>query len=93
MGIYGPNGWFDKHGLKGAPNGLPPTVEAQCKGQAIDIGRRMGKIPEKGTADISGNKWRKFFGKVPLLGTLIELTKPSPERACDINPFSDSCQQ
>jgi RHS repeat-associated protein len=93
IGIYGPNGWFDKHGLRGAPDGLPSSVEAQCKGQAVDIGRRMGKIPAKGTANISGSKWKKFFGRLPLLGPLVEMTRPSPERACDINPFAEYCQQ
>ncbi len=61
VGLYGPDGWFDKHGKKGRPDGLPDSVEAQCKGKAIDIGRRMNLIPPQGRADISGSKWKKFF--------------------------------
>jgi RHS repeat-associated protein len=93
VGIYGPNGWFDKHGLRGAPEGLPSSVEAQCEGQAIDVGRRMGKIPPKGQVDISKGKWRRFFGKLPLIGPMIEMTRPSPERGCEINPFAAYCQE
>ena len=92
VGLYGPEGWFDKHGKTGRPDGLPDSVEAQCKGQAVDLGRRMGKIPPKGLADIRGNKWKNFFGKLPFLGPMIELTKPSPEHACDVNPSAEFCQ-
>src|SRR5690606_39147134 len=31
VGVYGPDGWINKHGHKGAPRGLPDGVEAQCK--------------------------------------------------------------
>ena len=95
-GLYGPQGWFDKHGLKGRPSGLPDVVETQCKGQAISIGRRMGLIPQKGTpysrAVIRGNKWKSFFGSWPLIGGLIEVTKPSPVKECELDPnYEEMC--
>ncbi len=91
VGMYGPEGWFDKHGVSGKPEGIPDSVEAQCKGKAVDIGRRMGKIPDQGWANIKGDRWKKFFKRLPLLGPLIEITKPSPERACEIYPNADIC--
>ncbi|MFA6095076.1 MAG: hypothetical protein WC757_04300 [Candidatus Paceibacterota bacterium] len=95
VGLYGPDGWFNKHGLQGKPEGIPDSVEAQCKGNAIDLGRRMGLIPKKGFADISGNKWKKFFGKAltGALGPIIDImATPSPERGCQYNPTADICQ-
>ena len=90
VGMYGPQGWFDKHGLKGRPAGIPDVVETQCKGQAIVIGRRMGVIPPKRTpysrALIRGNKWKTFFASLPLLGGLIEVTEPGPVKACEVRP-------
>jgi RHS repeat-associated protein len=91
IGLYGPDGWFNKHGKQGKPDGIPDSVEAQCKGNAIDLGRRMGKIPPKGMADITGAKWKKFFRALPMLGPLIDATRPSPEIACDINPNAEFC--
>ena len=95
-GLYGPQGWFDKHGLKGRPSGLPDVVETQCKGQAISIGRRMGLIPQKGDpysrAMIRGNKWKSFFGSWPLIAGLIEVTKPSPVKECELDPtYEEMC--
>jgi hypothetical protein len=92
VGLYGPDGWFNKHGKTGRPDGLPDSVEAQCKGHATDIGRRLGKIPPIGRGDISGDKWKKFFSKVPVLGPLMEMTRPSIERACELNPNAEICQ-
>ena len=91
VGMYGPNGWFNKHGLTGRPAGLPAEVENQCKGQAIDISRRQGLIPDKGKANIKDSKWMKFLNIIGF-GTLIEMTKPSPRRACELNPLNPLCQ-
>jgi RHS repeat-associated protein len=91
VGMYGPDGWFDKHGLKGRPDGIPDSVEAQCKGQATDIGRRMGKVPAQGAGDISGNKLKNYLKGVFFLGPMIEATRPSHERMCEINPGAESC--
>ncbi|MEG1725536.1 MAG: RHS repeat-associated core domain-containing protein [Anaerovoracaceae bacterium] len=90
-GMYGPDGWFNKHGKIGRPDGIPNSVENQCKGQAIDVGRRMGLIPDKGNANIKGDRWKNFLRGSPFIGPLIELTKPSPERACDIDPTQPYC--
>ena len=61
VGLYGSDEWFDKHSKTGRPSGLPDSVEQQCKGQAIDLGRRMKLIPPKGHADIGGNKMEAFL--------------------------------
>jgi RHS repeat-associated protein len=91
VGMYGADGWFDKHGLKGRPDGIPNSVEAQCKGQAADIGRRMGKVPPKGKGNISGSKLGKYLKGVWLIGPMIEATKPSQQRKCEINPEDETC--
>jgi RHS repeat-associated protein len=91
VGIFGPEGWFNKHGLTGRPDGIPASVENQCKGQAIDIGRRMRVVPPKGAADISGSKWKRFFRALPMLGPMIEATRPSVERACEVDPSFEGC--
>ncbi|MBT9513546.1 MAG: hypothetical protein IV104_14505 [Acidovorax sp.] len=57
VGMYGPNGWFDKHGHKGKPANCPPGVEDHLKGHAIDILRRSGALPPKGQANIKGDRW------------------------------------
>jgi hypothetical protein len=88
--MYGPDGWFDKHGLKGRPNGIPDSVEAQCKGQAIDVGRRMGKIPEKGKADISG-KLGKSLKALPYIGGIFGAMESSQEKLCQTDPEYYTC--
>ena len=90
-GLYGPKGWFDKHGLIGKPSGVPDSVENQCKGQVIDLGRRMGRIPDKGRANIKGGRWKKFLRGLPLIGPAMDATRPSPEIACEINPAAEFC--
>jgi hypothetical protein len=89
VGLYGPDGWFNKHGLQGKPEGIPDSVEAQCKGQAVDLGRRMGKIPPKGLADIKGNKWKNFLRSLPLIGPYYEATQPSPTRIPPGSPIEE----
>ena len=88
VGIYGPSGWINKHGHNGRPNNLPLEVENQCKGQAVSLGRQMGLIPNKGQADLSKNKWMKFFRSLPLIGPAFEFTSPSPTRVPEHTPIS-----
>ncbi len=57
VGMYGPNGWFDKHGHKGKPANCPPAVENQLKGQSIDLLRRSNVLPQKGGMNIKGDRW------------------------------------
>jgi RHS repeat-associated protein len=57
VGVYGPDGWFNKHGHKGRPENCPVGVENQLKGQAIDIQRRAGVLPPKGGMNIKGDRW------------------------------------
>jgi len=62
IGIYGPDGWINKHG-KGIPIGLPSELENALKGISINKLRARGKFPPKGTADIKGSRWLKYIGK------------------------------
>jgi hypothetical protein len=48
VGLYGPEGWFNKHGCKGAPDGIPADVVNRLNGIRIDQLRRMGLWPPKG---------------------------------------------
>jgi len=91
VGMFGPDGWFNKHGLTGKPEGIPDSVENQCKGNAVEIGRKMKKIPPKGSADISNDKWKQFFRAVPILGMGMEISRPSVDRICELNPSSEAC--
>lgn len=61
VGIFGPEGWINKHG-KGGPGEIPFDLENTLKGIAVDRLQGMEVIPPKGTADISGNKWKDFLG-------------------------------
>jgi RHS repeat-associated protein len=62
IGIYGPEGWINKHG-KGIPTAIPKELENALKGVALNELRSRGKFPPKGRADIKGNSWRKHLGK------------------------------
>ena len=62
IGIYGPEGWINKHG-KGIPTAIPNELENTLKGVALNELRSRGKFPPKGRADIKGNSWRKHLGK------------------------------
>ncbi|MDI3405407.1 RHS repeat-associated core domain-containing protein [Streptomyces sp. B-S-A6] len=59
VGLFGSDGWFDKHGTVGANVDVPASVENALKGRAVDFMRRTGRIGEKGTEDISGDKWKR----------------------------------
>ena len=59
VGVFGPDGWINKHGHKGAPEGLPSEIENRCKGVAVDEMRKRGELPEKGKKNIKGNNWMR----------------------------------
>ncbi|MFF3657763.1 RHS repeat-associated core domain-containing protein [Streptomyces olivochromogenes] len=59
VGLFGSDGWFNKHGIKGSDVEVPPSVENAIKGRAIYEMRKVGRIGPKGTEDISGEKWRR----------------------------------
>ena len=80
VGLYGPKGWFNKHGLTGKPDGLPDKVDQQCRGKALYYGRKLGIFPEKGEANIKGKGLKNLLKGVWLIGPLIEMTTPSPKR-------------
>lgn len=92
VGFFGPDGWFDKHGKVGKPEGLPDSVENACKAQAADLRRRMGKPPHVGDADTSRTtKLKGVLKGAAIIGPMIEMTRPSAERACEIDPTSEAC--
>lgn len=91
VGIYGPNGWVDKHGFSGRPANLPIEVENQCKGVAVDQMRRAGLLPPKGHANIKGKLWMRVVRGWPLIGPLIEATQPSVDRSCSIDESFEAC--
>lgn len=94
IGVYGPKGWFNKHGLKGRPEGIPDFVDNACQRHAIGMGRRLGLIPAKGTANLKKGAWKRFLAHLPAIGVLIEASTPSPQRACGIyGEGSEECQQ
>ena len=74
IGLFGSNGWFNKHGHKGRPLNCPRPVENQLKGQAIDIMRRSGELPSKGTFNIKGDRWmRGSLGALGPISTAIHM--------------------
>jgi hypothetical protein len=91
VGVYGPNGWINKHGKAGKPPGLPPNVENSCKGIAVERMRSAGELPKKGRANIKGTRWMRIMRAMPLLGPAIEETRPSPQRACELDPSFEGC--
>ena len=68
VGMFGPNGWFNKHGHKGRPASCPTGVENQLKGQAVDVLRRSNQLKPKGEANIKGNRWTRGGGTASALG-------------------------
>lgn len=57
-GLHGSQGWFPKHGHKGAPPDIPPHVANTITNIAQNEARRDGLLPEKGRADLRSNDWR-----------------------------------
>ncbi|PRC92380.1 hypothetical protein S2091_3039 [Solimicrobium silvestre] len=72
-GLYNQQGWFNKHGKKGAPAGIPEQCENRLRGEAIDQMRRRGHIPGKGLGDIKGGNWKKFARILGPLGLVITI--------------------
>ena len=93
VGIYGPNGWIAKHGLKAnRPPGLPQGVENACKGIAVDRLRTSGHLLPKGRMNIKGGRWMRRLLQWLLIDEYYEDSRPSPQRVCDLAPESDACQ-
>ncbi|MCS0601185.1 DUF6531 domain-containing protein [Streptomyces sp. LP11] len=59
VGLFNSNGWFNKHGIKASEVEVPPGVENAIKGRMIYELRKVGRIGDKGTEDITGDKWRR----------------------------------
>ena len=58
-GIHGSEGWFAKHGHPAAqPPDMPPHVANTITNIAHVEARRDGLLPEKGRADVTGDKWK-----------------------------------
>ncbi|MFJ4183676.1 hypothetical protein [Kitasatospora sp. NPDC089509] len=55
-GLYGPAGWFPKHGLN-VPRNPPPQLESVLKGYSVDWMRRAGVIKPGDT--IKGDDWKR----------------------------------
>ncbi|MEZ0470475.1 RHS repeat-associated core domain-containing protein [Luteimonas salinilitoris] len=90
VGVYGPDGWINKHGHNGAPQGLPDGVEDQCKVTADDYSRRTGITARRAVQNAS--RLKSIFKGWPLIGPLMEMTTPSPNRICDQNPDYPGCE-
>ncbi|ATY14885.1 type IV secretion protein Rhs [Amycolatopsis sp. AA4] len=59
-GLWGSEGWFNKHGKPAsAPDDIPPHLEGRLRNLSIEEMRRDGRLPEKGRADLSGDKWKR----------------------------------
>ena len=74
IGLFGPSGWFNKHGHKGRPLSCPIPVENQLKGQAIDMMRRSGELPPKGQMNIKGDRWMRSVRGIGPVATMIHFT-------------------
>jgi len=90
VGVYGPDGWINKHGHKGAPRGLPDGVEAQCKNFSDDYSRRTGIAAKR--ASQGASRLKSIFKGWPIIGPLIEINVPSPNRICDNIPDYPGCE-
>jgi hypothetical protein len=91
IGVYGPQGWIAKHGFAGRPAGLPAEIENTCKGIAVERLRASGDIPPRGRFNIKGNKWMRLLKWLPFIGIYQEETRPSFERACELDPGFAGC--
>lgn len=61
IGVWGSEGWFLKHRLSRIPEPgeVPPHVEGRLKNLSIDLLRKGNRLPEKGSADVTGDKWKR----------------------------------
>ena len=84
VGVYGPDGWINKHGRRGAPRGLPDGVEAQCKTASDDCFHRTGLAARR--ASKGALRLKSLFKGWPLIGAMIEMTTPGQNLICDQIP-------
>ena len=91
VGVYGPDGWINKHGFSGRPDNLPTEVENRCRGIAVERLRAEGRLPEKGHANIKGDRLKKLLRGVPMIGPLLEATRSSVERVCEADSGHEAC--
>ncbi len=61
IGVWGSEGWFLKHRLSRIPDPgeVPPHVEGRLKNLSIELLRKGDRLPEKGSADVTGDKWKR----------------------------------
>lgn len=61
IGVWGSEGWFLKHRLSRIPDPgeVPPHIEGRLKNMSIELLRKGNRLPEKGSADITGDKWKR----------------------------------
>lgn len=61
IGVWGSEGWFLKHRLSRIPEPgeVPPHIEGRLKNMSIELLRKGNRLPEKGTADVTGDKWKR----------------------------------
>ncbi|WP_276529141.1 RHS repeat domain-containing protein [Tenacibaculum maritimum] len=59
VGIFGSEGFMNKHGLFGSDVDVPDNVNQRLKGISVDEMRKSGRIGPKGTDNIKGDKWKK----------------------------------
>jgi hypothetical protein len=90
VGVLGPNGWINKHGHVSAPE-LPKSVDNACNGIAVEEMRRAGHIPAKGRMNIKGGRWMRIMRGLWMIGPMIEDTRPSNDRKCELTPNADGC--
>ncbi|AGZ46087.1 polymorphic toxin-type HINT domain-containing protein [Actinoplanes friuliensis] len=62
VGIYGSNGFFNKHGVDASKVDVPQQVHNRLKGIAIDKMRKTGQLPQN--ADVKGDAWKR-----PMVGS------------------------
>jgi hypothetical protein len=93
VGVYGPEGWINKHGFSGRPDGIPLEVKNQCKGLAVDRLRAAGHLPPKGRMNIQGKRWMRVLRSLPWIGAGFGAFDPSVEHACEIDPSFEACPQ
>lgn len=71
-GVFGPDGWINKHGHKGSiPDDIVPEhVFNKVRGEAIERLREGRKLPERGTANIKGVLKNTGGANIKLVGAL-----------------------
>jgi RHS repeat-associated protein len=62
VGIYGSNGFFNKHNITASDVNVPDQVHNRLKGIAVDQMRKIGQIPAD--ANIKGDAWKR-----PMIGS------------------------